>query len=68
MKNLKRVPESEKHYYVKCEVCNDYFDCRNLDEVVSHIHEKQFDATFTSSRKLPEPFGYLKGKVLVHQN
>jgi hypothetical protein len=68
VKNLEQIPESEKHYYVKCEVCNDYFDCRNLNEVVVHLHEEYLDSTFTSSRKVPEPFVYLKGRVLLNQN
>jgi hypothetical protein len=68
VKSLKTIPESEKHYFVKCEECNEYFDCRDLNQVVSHLHEDNIHLTYTSSRKVPEPFVYLKGKVLIDQN
>jgi len=67
--NFLHIPEHERHHYIKCELCNQYIDCRNLAQVIMHTHQKiNFTPNFISSRKLSEPVEYLKGKLEIIPN
>jgi hypothetical protein len=69
MKDISHILEEERLHYVKCRTCGNYFDCRNLSEVLDHTYENnRLNSDFTFSRRLPEPVEYLKGKIKIPQN
>lgn len=68
MKNLSTVAEYERHHYIRCELCGEYFDCRDLSQVFEHEHENLPQPTFTSSMKIDEPIEYIQGKLEIVQN
>ena len=39
MENIDHLPDNIKRHYVRCPVCKDYFDMRNLRQVLEHVHE-----------------------------
>jgi hypothetical protein len=38
MTRLSEIPREDQEHYMKCSVCDDYFDMRDLAEVVHHQH------------------------------
>jgi len=68
MKNLSLIAEHERHYYIRCELCNEYFDCRDLSQVFDHVHKNLPDPVFISSKKVSEPIEYIQGKLQIIQN
>ncbi len=66
---LDKVPEHERHHYAKCIECFEYFDCRDLSQVVEHMHDNQaVDSSWNSSKKVNEPVEYLKGSIQIDCN
>lgn len=68
MKNLNHIHEHELIYFIKCELCNQYIDCRDLEQVLTHTHKNYQQINFFSSRKVSETIEYLNGKVAINEN
>jgi hypothetical protein len=39
MKNLQTIAIKEREHFMQCGICKDWFDMRNLNEVLSHEHK-----------------------------
>jgi CRISPR/Cas system type I-B associated protein Csh2 (Cas7 group RAMP superfamily) len=37
------VAETESDHFMKCPVCSQWFDIRNLAQVVAHIHDNEIE-------------------------
>jgi hypothetical protein len=68
MENLAIIPVLERRHFLKCAICNEYFDCRNLSQVFDHIHENLPQPQFESSRRKEESNEYLRGNIEIIQN
>jgi hypothetical protein len=68
MTNLFLIAEYERHHYIRCKLCNQYLDCRDLSQVFEHEHENLPEPSFTSSKKTDEPIEYIQGKLQIIQN
>lgn len=70
MKTLKSIPRSERNHFMKCE-CGDYFDMRDLEDVMKHLHKSKalVDATsYSHSIRVGEPHIYTSGKKKITIN
>ena len=68
MKTIKHLSSSERKHYLKCS-CGDYFDMRDLQEVVNHLHLlKNIEAGYSHSVRLDEPVAYSKKKRKIGLN
>lgn len=53
MKNLSAIPPEDREHFMKCPVCESYFDMRDLTQVVAHQHwPEPAPVSFTHSVKL----------------
>ncbi len=68
MKAIDGIPEDEKRHFLKCDICGNYFDCRNLGDVLMHTHETLPKGDFIYSKEVSKPIAYLKGKIAIVQN
>lgn len=70
MKSLKGIPQQARRHFMKCE-CGEYFDMRDLKEVMKHFHKSKalVDATkYSHSVKVGEPHIYTKNKKKITIN
>jgi hypothetical protein len=68
MDNLNQIAKEEQIHYAKCSICNSYFDCRDLSEVVDHFHDDIPEVKFDSSRRIDEPVEYITSRYRLNQN
>jgi hypothetical protein len=64
MKSIKDLPLVERRHFMKCS-CGHYFDMRDLNDVIRHLHKtkaKASGASFSHSVKVGEPVAYKKKK------
>jgi hypothetical protein len=70
MKTRKLISKTERHHFMKCE-CGDYFDMRDLKEVMKHFHKSNAlseAADYSHSVKIGEPHLYSKNKNKITIN
>jgi len=70
MKSLKYISTRERHHYMKCE-CGHYFDMRDLNDVVKHLHKMQTSTpknSYTHSVKIGDPVAYTRSKKKLNFN
>jgi hypothetical protein len=70
MKSLKFIAPHERHHYMKCE-CGHYFDMRDLNDVVRHLHKMQNAIpgnSYSHSVKLGQPVAYTSNKKKLDLN
>lgn len=64
MKQLTGVPQEDHEHYMKCSVCESYFDMRDLGQVVDHQHwSDPVEVRFShATKKGKDGEVYVKGK------
>ena len=70
MKTLNKIPEDERHHYMKCS-CGAYFDMRDLKDVMKHLHKSKAlvaAADYSHSAKVGEPHIFTKTKKKITIN
>jgi uncharacterized C2H2 Zn-finger protein len=70
MKTLKSIPVTQRNHFMKCE-CGEYFDMRNLKDVMRHFHKSKDlaqSANYSHSIKVGEPHIYTKSKRKITIN
>ncbi|HJW18838.1 MAG TPA: hypothetical protein VJ499_17030 [Flavisolibacter sp.] len=70
MKSLKYIATHERHHYMKCE-CGHFFDMRDLNDVVKHLHKMQSsipENSYAHSVKIGEPKAYTRTKKKLDLN
>jgi len=68
MKAINDIPKEDKCHFLKCDLCGNYFDCRDLADVLMHTHENLPKGEFNYSRDVSQPVAYIKGKIAIAQN
>lgn len=59
MTSISHLPPSEQEHYIKCPLCGDYVDMRNLAEVFEHEHKDLPKPDYSSSRKIGDAEEYI---------
>lgn len=71
MKYNKDLPLSEKRHFMKCD-CGEYFDMRDLEDVIHHLHKYQaatkLTMSYSHSVKAGEPIAYTRKKKRIDLN
>ena len=70
MKSLELLPREVRRHFMKCE-CGEYFDMRDLKDVMKHFHKSEAlarEANYSYSVKLGEPEIYTKSKKKININ
>ena len=62
------IPDNQSEHFAKCELCSQYFDCRDLSAVFYHCHDEMQNPEYVSSRKVNDPIEMVAGKILVPLN
>jgi hypothetical protein len=51
--DYEKLPSREKDHFMECRVCGEMFDCRRLDEVLSHEdHKQRPDIQYSGSERV----------------
>lgn len=58
MKSIDHLPESEKVHFIQCSLCDEYYDMRDLDQVLKHQHAGLPKPEWLSSIKKGDPTEY----------
>ena len=61
MKSLKKIPLDQHKHFAKCK-CGQYFDMRDLSDVLSHEHQNNQSVTFSLGKRMGEAVQYSKNK------
>jgi hypothetical protein len=65
---FEQIPKNEVQHFIECEQCHEYFDCRDLSQVLQHTHQPVKTTDSFIARKISEPIEYLNGKVRLNSN
>lgn len=79
MKNIDHVPDDEKQHFMKCPVCHEYFDMRDLGQAFQNFHDavpnprnisplRKVNPEWGNSARLGSPEEFLNGKIRVNRN
>lgn len=68
MNDLNNVSPEDRIHFSQCCICNQYFDCRDLTEVVEHFHENISPPEFSSSKRVFDTKEYLGKRFTIDQN
>jgi hypothetical protein len=68
MKSIDHLHPEEQKHFIQCD-CGEYFDMRNLAEVVNHFHSTKFpEPEWTYSVRIGEPVAHLKNQKTIDLN
>lgn len=60
--------DDERKHFIKCPVCGELVDCRDLSQVFQHLHADLPDPDWSSSRRIGDPEEFLPDGSKVDLN